>query len=170
MMRAAWSSAIAASTAAVALAIAFGSARAASAAGTPRVALDSRTTATDAPASGSSGGAILLPQVEVRALRSRGTSAPDHVTFRVGPATATLYEPVEGGWSGDEIIVATSGPEASPETNVVDGAGLEVAARIPERLFLEGGRVGLREPLDVAGLRVDPAAYWTSTAGLRVRF
>ncbi len=116
---------------------------------------------------GSSGNPIPLQEVEVRAI-GRPDLPPDQREIQVGVLNGLLRGPLGVPGSGPGWL----GPEgaADPESNLYAAAGVAVAIAPPGAIYLEGGRVTLRDPLDALLSASDHYGYWAASAGLEIRF
>jgi hypothetical protein len=114
---------------------------------------------------------IPIAGTETRALLV-GTAGPaDRIAIYVGRL---------GGWlMGTPGVLLTRGGGPDPmgdlllpmQLNVFTGGAIEAALGRSSGLYLEGGRVVLRDPIDVLGWgHGSSSEYWTSSAGLAFRF
>ena len=56
------------------------------------------------------------------------------------------------------------------ETNVYSGGGMELGLGHPGGLYVEGGRVTLRDAIDIRDWGGSTSEYWMTFAGLAIRF
>lgn len=123
-----------------------------------------------APGLGSPENPILIPGTETRALLLRTTAALDQIPIRMGLLRGWLM-----GTPG-EVLSRGGGPDPMGDVmlpiqlNVFTGGAIETALGRSSGIYLEGGRVLLRDPIDVLGWGQGDGNYWTSSAGLAVRF
>jgi len=116
-----------------------------------------------------SSGAIPLPGIETAAPRS-GARSPAALRFRLGDVTATLA--ARGGVAavGGRVVAETGARARPPWWNEYAGAALEVGFGPPGTVVVEGGRVTLHDPLDVVARDTDDSRFWSTSAGVVVRF
>jgi hypothetical protein len=119
---------------------------------------------------GSAANPILLPTTEASATRRIPLPARGPLEFVLGPLQVSLY-----GTPG-RVLVAGGGASAPANayrtcsSNVYVGAGLGVALPLAGGLYVDGGRVTLGDPLDVLGRSGPGGEYWSTTAGVEIRF
>jgi len=113
---------------------------------------------------------IPVPGTETRGLLvGRGSS--DRIAIHLGSLPGWLM--------GTPGVVLSRGGGPDPmgdvtlpmQLNVFTGGAIETALGRSSGLWLEGGRVLLRDPIDVLGWGGGSSSeYWTSSAGFAVRF
>jgi hypothetical protein len=121
-----------------------------------------------APGLGSSGSPIPLAGVGVTASGRLERSASGRFQFRVASIPASLVA-FPGEAPGGSAIAWADTSATTPETDLLEAVGLEVPLG-PDALFLDGGRVLMRDPLEVLGLGGTVGEYWGTSAGLQIRF
>jgi len=112
---------------------------------------------------------IRLEGVEVRAIRGGGTTS-DRLDLRLGTMSASIE-----GFTGEMRDAGfelgyTEAAIPPPEANLLAGAGIAVSTRSRESMFIGGGRVTLRDPIDVAALGAGGIEYWAAWGGLQIQF
>jgi hypothetical protein len=113
---------------------------------------------------------IPVPGTETRALVLGTTGPSDRIRLSLGSLRAWLL--------GTPGVVLTKGGGPQPmgdlflpmQLNVFTGGAIEAALGRSSGLYLEGGRVLLRDPIDALGWGQGDGNYWTSSAGLAFRF
>jgi hypothetical protein len=113
---------------------------------------------------------IPVPGTETRGLMI-GAGSSDRIAVHVGSWPGWLI-----GTPG-VVLARGGGPDPigdvwSPvQLNVFTGGAIETALGRSSGLYLEGGRVILRDPIDVLGWGGGSGSdYWSSAAGFAVRF
>ena len=113
---------------------------------------------------------IPVPGTETRAL-VLGTAGPsDRIRLSLGSLRAWLL--------GTPGVVLTKGGGPDPmgdlslpiQLNVFSGGAIEAAFGHSSGVYLGGGRMLLRDPIDALGWGRGTGEYWTSSAGLAFRF
>jgi hypothetical protein len=119
---------------------------------------------------GSAGNPIPIAGTEINAALLGPARPSDHIAMRIGSLTASLF-------GVPEIVLSPAGgPDPAGDlastvvSNVYSGASIETAVGRSGGLYLGGGRVSLRDPIDIIGWGGTSSEYWTSSAGFEVRF
>jgi hypothetical protein len=123
-----------------------------------------------APELGSPENPIPIPGTETRVIVLGAVGPPGRIPIRMGW--------LRGWLMGTPGVVLTRGGGPDPmgdvtlpmQLNAFTGGAIETALGRSSGFYLEGGRVLLRDPIDVLGWGQGDGNYWTSSAGLAVRF
>lgn len=122
----------------------------------------------DRSSRGTAANPIPLAGTEISATGLAARRSRDRVELRVGSVTTSLYGvrhpvlPIRGGIDPDTGDAWMS--------DVYAGGEWEVAIGGSACLCLEGGRVTLRDPVSVLEWGGASGEYWTTSAGLAIRF
>ncbi len=113
---------------------------------------------------------IVVEGAEATAFRRAATPPGDTVELGVGPLRAALL-----GFPESAVVAGTrvhrGGDDLLEEgSDVFWGAGMNLLMGRRGDLHLEGGRVTLREPLDVLTWGASKSDYGMTWAGLEIRF
>ena len=143
-------------------------------AGTQSRAIPPASSSGRVPADGDSLGSaahpIPLNATEVSAPRRTPPGSYDRFEVRLGPVWAALYGVPRTVLHAGGVLDANTDAAWDAEANLYSGGGVEVARDRFGGLFLDGGRVLLRDPLDVLGRGGTDGEYWATSAGFEVRF
>jgi hypothetical protein len=119
---------------------------------------------------GSAENPILLAGTETRAAVIGPVGPSDRLAIRVGSLNVSLLGVpgivLDAGGGSDPF----DDPSWAVESDVFAGGSIGVAVARSGSLYLEGGRMTLRDPVRVMGRDGSSSSYWTSTAGFEVRF
>src|SRR5437870_11524965 len=119
---------------------------------------------------GSAANPIPFTATEARAPRRVPPSQRDRIEIRFAGVSVSLYgtSGVMASWGGG--IAGIDGASRAAESNVRWGGGIQATIGGPAGLALEGGRVTLRDPIDVLAASDLKSEYWTTSAGLAIQF
>jgi hypothetical protein len=113
---------------------------------------------------------ITLEGVEVRAARGPVGVMPDRLTLPAGASTVTLAGLPGGRRRAGLSLRGSEATDLTRDTNVLAGVGVEVPFRGSQAVLLEGGRVTLRDPVDVVSSSGASNEYWATWGALQIRF
>jgi hypothetical protein len=116
------------------------------------------------------GNPILIPGTETRATRLGPPPPRRSIAFRLGSVGVSIYGFSVAAPHATDTAGAIRDASTTVVHNAYAGGGMEVELTRPARLYVEGGRVALLEPVDVLGAGHSSSQYWTTSAGLEFRF
>lgn len=110
---------------------------------------------------------IPLDGVEVRANRP---AASGWLEFEWGALSGSI-EGFSGGLRNGGFDLGNTGAAVlPPEENLLAAAAIAFPMGRRESMFVDGGQITLRDPIDVAALGAGGTQYWTAWGGLQIRF
>jgi hypothetical protein len=119
---------------------------------------------------GTVGNPILLPPTEASAVRIGPPAVGDRVEFRIGMLLGAL--------AGTAGVSYAPGGSTAPmgdapwgwDQDMYSGGGIELGHKRSSAVHLESGLVMLHDPMSVLSYGSFTCEYWSSSAGLLVRF
>jgi hypothetical protein len=108
-----------------------------------------------------------IPQLPIEINAERSTPGfCDRFVIDVGSMRAAFFGVQQSGLRAGGAPVTGTDPAGDVGTSYYSGVGVEAAVYRSSALYLEGGQVGLYDPLggDTG------AEHWTATAGVEIRF
>jgi len=134
---------------------------------TPRIVRLERPSAPDT-ATSSRRPPIPLVGVETSALRPLPVAMPHRFAVAVGGTPAAFCPSPTGVRAGYTLVQCIDRLPATADTPVFTGIGVEFPTGRSTRAYLQGGRVLLRNPVDV--ITATTGELWVTSAGVAVHF